>query len=682
MCGIVGGFGWNEAKSWVEEKTQELGQRAPDGIGIEGESDCALGHCLFSLVGSVRQPIIGKGRFVANCEIYNWRELAKSSGLNPRNDAELLFLLLERVKEADIGETLKRLDGVFAFAYWRDGKVYLARDLLGVKPLWIALGPGFAFSSEKKTLNGFCNVFELNPRHLLTVDLKRKRIHYTYRGFFEGVQETQESAEEIEQKLEQLIVEAVTKRIPERPWGILFSGGLDSTILAAMAFAYAPTCYVAGLPGSSDLSKAEVVAKKYGFELKQVGVQPEEAEALTKEAVEVVESTNAVKISVALPLLAATRAAHDDGLKVLLSGNGSEDVFAGYARYEGAADVNKECISGLRRIYERDTYRDDAAAMRMPVELRFPFLDRALVEYGLSIPGGLKVRDNVRKWILRKVAERMGLEEVAWGKRTAAQYGSGFDLQLQKLAKARGFASKSSYLNSLRTETNCRVGVLFSSGKDSTYALHLMEKQNYEVKCLITLKSENRESYLFHTPAIDLTSLQAEALGLPQVVVRTSGKKEAELGDLKRALQIAKHRHCIEGVVTGAIFSSYQRDRMERIADEVGLKIFSPLWHKSQEHVLRELLREKFRIILTAVAAEGLDKSWLGRDISPKDIDRLMELQGKHGINPAGEGGEYESLVLDAPLFKKRLKIVESEVVEDGSAARLEIKKAVLEPKG
>lgn len=682
MCGIVGGFGWPSAKAWVGKRTKELVHRGPDGTGFTEDPRGALGHCLFSLVGSVPQPLVGRGRFVANCEIYNWRELATANGLNPRNDAELLFLLLEKSEEKEFPELLDSLDGVFAFGYWRDGKVFLARDLLGVKPLWVGFGRGFAFASEKKVLKGFRRVFELNPRHLLTVDLEKKRFKSFYRGFFE-TGETDQSQEKIEETLETLVVEAVAKRIPDKPWGILFSGGLDSTILAKVSKAagFTPLCYVAGLVGSADIQRAEEVAKEFGFELRKAVVEPNEVEGLVREAVKVVESTNAVKIAVALPLLAATKAAHNDGIKVLLSGNGSEDVFAGYARFEGASDVNSECLSGLRKIYERDAYRDDAVSMRLPVELRFPFLDHQLVEYGLKIPGNLKIRDGKRKWILRKTAERLGIGIASWGKRTAAQYGSGFDAALEKLATESGFKFKSDYLKSLRSEPNCKVGVLFSSGKDSTYALHLMEKQNYKVACLITIKSKNKDSYLFHTPAVDLTSLQAEVLGLPQVTVETAGKKETELEDLKIAMKLAKKNHGIEGIVTGAIFSSYQRDRIERTADEVGLKIFSPLWHKNQENVLKALLSSGFEIVMTAVAAEGLDKSWLGRKISWEDVEKLKVLQTKFGINIAGEGGEYETLVLDAPLFKKRLKILEKRIVEDGSAARLEIGRATLEPK-
>src|SRR3989339_1541107 len=115
-----------------------------------------------------------------------------------------------------------------------------------------------------------------------------------------------------------------------------------------------------------------------------------------------------------------------------------------------------------------------------------------------------------------------------------------------------------------------RLGVLFSGGKDSCYAMHLA-KQQHEIVCLITLRSENKESYMFHTPNISITELQAEAIGLPLLTADTLGKKEDELADLKKAIQKAKDMFAIQGIVTGAIESVYQASRIQKLCDEIGI---------------------------------------------------------------------------------------------------------------
>ncbi|MEK6845597.1 MAG: diphthine--ammonia ligase, partial [Nanoarchaeota archaeon] len=180
-------------------------------------------------------------------------------------------------------------------------------------------------------------------------------------------------------------------------------------------------------------------------------------------------------------------------------------------------------------------------------------------------------------------------------------------------------------------------------------------------------------------PAVELAKLQAKAMGLPLVLQETEGEKEVELKDLRQALVRAKRKYKIEGIVTGALYSTYQRDRLEEVADGLGLKIFSPLWHKPQEQEMLELLANGYEIVFTAVAAEGLDKSWLNHRITKEDVEKLKKLRDKVGMNVAGEGGEFESLVLDCPLFKKRLVLEKVEIKEDGKhAARLLVKKAKL----
>lgn len=201
--------------------------------------------------------------------------------------------------------------------------------------------------------------------------------------------------------------------------------------------------------------------------------------------------------------------------------------------------------------------------------------------------------------------------------------------------------------------------MLFSGGKDSVFACYRAMERN-EVACLITLVSENPDSYMFHTPNIRATAQQAEALGLPLLSWPTCGEKEAELEDLRDAIAAARDRFGIEGVVTGAIESVYQASRVQRIARDLDLWCFNPLWQVNQLDYLRLLLSKGFRVIVSGVFAYSFDASWLGAELMEETISRLAELQKKYQINPSGEGGELETFVLDGPNFLRRIEILKA----------------------
>jgi len=225
-----------------------------------------------------------------------------------------------------------------------------------------------------------------------------------------------------------------------------------------------------------------------------------------------------------------------------------------------------------------------------------------------------------------------------------------------------------------------KLGVLFSGGKDSTLALHLAAEKE-EVAVLITLLSKNPESYMFHTPNIRITDLQAEAMGLPLVSVETEGRKEEELADLERSIAAAKSKFNIDGIVTGAVESVYQASRVQRICNKLNLWSFNPLWKHDQKKLLETIVEKKFRVIISGVFAYPLDEKWLGKQIDTEIIERLVALQGQYGISPSGEGGEIETTVLDAPMFNKRIEVVESSLDWQGNCGVFRIKQARLVPK-
>jgi len=225
-----------------------------------------------------------------------------------------------------------------------------------------------------------------------------------------------------------------------------------------------------------------------------------------------------------------------------------------------------------------------------------------------------------------------------------------------------------------------KLGILFSGGKDSTLALHKVAEKN-EVACLITLISSNKESYMFHTPNIDITSLQAKALELPLLRRKTKGEREKELLDLEAAVAMAIDEFKIEGLVTGAIESVYQSTRIQRICDRLRIQCINPLWRKDQKALLEELVVNGYRVIISGIFAYPLDSSWLGKEIGTELISHLVQLREKYGVSPSGEGGEIETTVLDAPLFRKAIEIIKYKIEAKDNSGILIIQKARLTTK-
>ncbi|RLG12435.1 diphthine--ammonia ligase [Candidatus Pacearchaeota archaeon] len=218
-----------------------------------------------------------------------------------------------------------------------------------------------------------------------------------------------------------------------------------------------------------------------------------------------------------------------------------------------------------------------------------------------------------------------------------------------------------------------RLGVLFSGGKDSCYSAYLAKKQGNELICLISIISENPDSFMFHTPNIKKTKKQAELMNIPLLIEKTKGKKEIELRDLERAIKKAKQKYQLQGIVTGALYSNYQASRIQKICDKLNLKTINPLWHKNEIKYLKELIKNKFKVMIIGVAAYPLDKTWLGRLIDEKFIQEAKKLQEKYEIHPAGEGGEFETFVLDCPLFSRELNVVKQKPKGKSNSWKLDI---------
>jgi len=221
-----------------------------------------------------------------------------------------------------------------------------------------------------------------------------------------------------------------------------------------------------------------------------------------------------------------------------------------------------------------------------------------------------------------------------------------------------------------------KVAVLFSGGKDSVRTVHWCLEKKYDVKYLVTMISKKEDSWMFHTPNIHLTELSAEAIGIPSITKETSGIKERELDDLRDVLRILG----VDTIACGGIFSDYQKTRFEKICKELKLKLLAPFWHTDPVKFLKDTIDLGFDTRIVGVYAEGFDESWLEKKLDKKTLNDLISLNKKHGISIVGEGGEYETLVVDGPIFKKKIKILESEKVwdEKTQSGYLKIKKAEL----
>ncbi len=222
-----------------------------------------------------------------------------------------------------------------------------------------------------------------------------------------------------------------------------------------------------------------------------------------------------------------------------------------------------------------------------------------------------------------------------------------------------------------------KSAVLFSGGKDSTYSAYLAKQSGEEIACLISLFSKNKASYMFHTPSIKQAKSQAKVMNIPLLTAKTKGEKEKELVDLEKTIKKARDKYKFDTLVTGALHSEYQASRIQKICDNLSLKCLNPLWHKDEIEYLHELIDANFKVIITGVFAYPLDEKWLGRIIDNKFIEEVKELGARYKIHAAGEGGEFESFVLNCPLFKKELEVKSFRDIKEGeNAFRREIKVA------
>jgi len=528
MCGIAGILSKNgeNVVPLVGTMLSCMVNRGPDGAGLVADgrimksnsiaalqsqfqkvtAKSALGHTRLAIVGGTcgAQPFGScDGRLVLehNGEIYNYKEIRKKlegrHKFTTKTDSEVIVHLLEEklAKSSLLGaikKTVEELDGVYALAI-RDektGEVALVRDRIGVRQLYYADTDKFvAFASERKALWRI-GIQEPTRRILpgsaliISPDGKMQdfQIADPIPKKVRIVHRTMASAVEAYRKA---LIESMEKRTQDfKRMGIIFSGGIDSVLAAYLAAKMVPevVCYTCGTKGSNDIAYARQIANRLGLELKVAEFDQDEVEKLIPEVINVIEDSNAGQVEVALPVYGAVRLAHNDGIKVMLTGQGADEIFAGYSWYakvaekEGYRKMRKRMVEDLLLLYKETLEREDKITMAHSIELREPFLDPEVIKMALSTDMRLNVKngqDTLGKHVHRKLAQKLGIpKDIAYRVKEAAQHGSGMHGMLDSIARKHGFDESTiptKYLEELRLRerigSSQRYGYLFGDEK-------------------------------------------------------------------------------------------------------------------------------------------------------------------------------------------------------------------------
>ena len=219
-----------------------------------------------------------------------------------------------------------------------------------------------------------------------------------------------------------------------------------------------------------------------------------------------------------------------------------------------------------------------------------------------------------------------------------------------------------------------RVACLFSGGKDSTYAAYVAMQRGWEVSALLTVRPADPDSMMFHTPNLALTAMQAEAMGLPRIEETAAPGEDGELDALRRIFRRAD----ADGIVLGAIASDYPASRVHHEPPETGLRVYAPHWRQDPTQLVRDYLASGMRVVMSSVSADGFDATWLGRAWDAETVRQLLELRRRRGVHPCGEGGEFETLVLDAPFFRRAIEVLEARPEWRGTSGIWRVERAQL----
>jgi asparagine synthase (glutamine-hydrolysing) len=441
-----------------------------DDIGWDGlRGFSAMGHTRLAVVGGThgQQPFVSNdGRLILlhNGEIYNYKNLRKRLEnryhFDTNTDSEVLVHLLADYYSGDLFKTVvnmvSQLDGVYAIAVTDGTDIVIARDLIGVKQLyWGENEEVIAFASEKKAL------WRVGLREGIARLLPGEVIRFSHRGLektrcmTDHLQSKEASIHEFEEALELYhtkLYEAIEKRIPElEKVGVIFSGGVDSVLIAAIAKELGAnlTCYTAGTKDSTDWYFAERAAEHIGIPLRVNYLDDQALLDFIPKVISCVEDRSLGQVEVAIPIMASVELAHQDNQIVLMTGQGADELFGGYPWYrrivelDGYDEFEFRMWDDLNHLYNETLEREDKITMAYGIELRVPYLDPELIRVAFSIDPHLKIRsgeDTMGKYVHRALASEIGIpEELAWRPKEAAQHGAGIHGRFLALAEEQGF---------------------------------------------------------------------------------------------------------------------------------------------------------------------------------------------------------------------------------------------------
>ena len=459
MCGIVAAFeikNSNNLRNQVLEMSRRIRHRGPDWSGIYMSEKAILTHERLSIVDpkSGGQPIISKNNdliLAANGEIYNHDDLKKNLSINynftTKSDCEIILALYEE-KGVNF---LNDLNGIFAFAlYDKKTENYLiARDHLGIIPLYMGWDSekNFFVASELKALEGFCNEIKIfPPGHYFSSE--NSQLICWYKTKWEKFEHVKNNISDFSLIKESLINAVKRQLMSDVPYGVLLSGGLDSSITSAIAkifcekrvesndknSAWWPTLhsFAVGLQDSPDLSAAKNAAKYIGTVHHEIVFTIQEGLDAIKDVIYHLETYDVTTIRASIPMYLMARVIKSMGIKMVISGEGADEIFGGYLYFHkapSAEEFHKETVRKLKKLHQYDCLRANKSLAAWGVEGRVPFLDKEFLDVAMSLNPKDKMINSkkIEKWILRKTFEELLPKEIAWRQKEQFSDGVGYN---------------------------------------------------------------------------------------------------------------------------------------------------------------------------------------------------------------------------------------------------------------
>src|SRR5680860_192627 len=459
MCGIVGAFDLKidsqELRPQVLEMSKKLRHRGPDWSGIYCGEKAVIAHERLSIVDpeSGGQPLYSKDKKLilgVNGEIYNHQQIRKQYAgkyeFQTGSDCEVILALYRDKKE----KFLDDLNGIFAFALYDEAEdAYLiARDHIGIIPLymgWDKYG-NFYVGSELKALEGYCTkIEEFPPAHYLySKDGEIKKWHNREWTEYENVKDNPADIKELGQALEDAVHRQLMSDVP---YGVLLSGGLDSSITSALAKKFSGKrvedgdqkdawwpqlhSFVIGLEGAPDLAAARKVADHIGTVHHEIHYTIQEGLDAIRDVIYHIETYDVTSVRASTPMYMLARVIKSMGIKMVLTGEGADEIFGGYLYFHkapNAEEFHKECVLKISRLHMYDCLRANKSLAAWGVEGRVPFLDKEFLDVAMRFNPEEKMAKNGRmeKWAVRKAFEDILPASIAWRQKEQFSDGVGY----------------------------------------------------------------------------------------------------------------------------------------------------------------------------------------------------------------------------------------------------------------